>query len=366
METSLEKSSPPSIENNRSTKRVKFKAQGVDGDNPPPVSFRDKLLETQMELEEEFMGKEEDIDIDIGDVVIEMERFLPAISFSQKVHLQLVKPWQSTVVVKLLGRSIGYKVLCNRLEALWNMSHGFFVIDLENNYFLVRFKRDSNAQHVLTQGPWIVLGHYLTVQPWSLHFDSVNEKISSVVAWIRLPGMPLHYYHKKVLRLLGQVIRNVICIDYNTESTTRGKFARIAVEVALDKLLCSQFLLDSKIQKVEYESLPTICFECGIYGYLISSCQKKIANEGMSSNNPNKLMMLSNSVGINEDLLLSLNHYNDPSDGRQHSFNQSDDNSEDSDYMRDSAEQDGKSESADSLVFEDGIDAEQIVDTPDV
>ncbi|KAH9762496.1 DUF4283 domain-containing protein [Citrus sinensis] len=330
METSLEKSSPPSIENNRSTKRVKFKAQGVDGDNPPPVSFRDKLLETQMELEEEFMGKEEDIDIDIGDVVIEMERFLPAISFSQKVHLQLVKPWQSTVVVKLLGRSIGYKVLCNRLEALWNMSHGFFVIDLENNYFLVRFKRDSNAQHVLTQGPWIVLGHYLTVQPWSLHFDSVNEKISSVVAWIRLPGMPLHYYHKKVLRLLGQ------------------------------------FLLDSKIQKVEYESLPTICFECGIYGYLISSCQKKIANEGMSSNNPNKLMMLSNSVGINEDLLLSLNHYNDPSDGRQHSFNQSDDNSEDSDYMRDSAEQDGKSESADSLVFEDGIDAEQIVDTPDV
>lgn len=88
--------------------------------------------------------------------------------------------------------------------------------------------------------------------------------------------------------------------------------------------------------------------------------------QGMSSNNPNKLMMLSNSAGINEDLLLSLNNYNDPSDGRQHSFNQSDDNSEDSDYMRDSAEQDGKSESADSLVFEDGIDAEQIVDTPDV
>lgn len=34
--------------------------------------------------------------------------------------------------------------------------------------------------------------------------------------------------------------------------------------------------------------------------------------------------------------------------------------------MRDNEEQDGKSESADSLVFEDGIDVEQIVDTPDV
>lgn len=77
-------------------------------------------------------------------------------------------------------------------------------------------------------------------------------------------------------------------------------------------------------------------------------------------------MMLSNSAGINEDLLLSLNHSNDPPDRRQPSFNQSDDDSEDSDYMRDNEEEDGKSESADSLVFEDGIDAEQIVDTPDV
>lgn len=114
-------------------------------------------------MEEEFMGKDKDIDIDIMDVVIERKGFLPAISFSQKVHSQLVKPLESTVVVKLLGRSIGYKVLCNRLEALWNMSYDFSVIDLENNYFLVRFKRDSNAQHVLTQGPWIVFGHYLMV-----------------------------------------------------------------------------------------------------------------------------------------------------------------------------------------------------------
>ncbi|KAK9208566.1 hypothetical protein WN944_000924 [Citrus x changshan-huyou] len=81
-------------------------------------------------------------------------------------------------------------------------------------------------------------------------------------------------------------------------------------------------------------------------------------SHGMSSNNPNKLMMLSNSAGINEDLLLSLNHSNDPPDGRQPSFNQSNDDSEDSGYMRDNEEEDGKSESDDSLVFEDGIDAE--------
>ncbi|KAK9232580.1 hypothetical protein WN943_022828 [Citrus x changshan-huyou] len=82
----------------------------------------------------------------------------------------------------------------------------------------------------------------------------------------------------KVLRLLGQVIGNDICIDYNTELATRDKIAQIAVEFALDKPLCSQFLLDGRIQKVEYESLPTICFDYGTYGHLNSSCLEKIVN----------------------------------------------------------------------------------------
>lgn len=65
------------------------------------------------------MGKDEDMEFDIGDVVVvENEGVLPSISFSWKIHSQLVKPWQSTVVVKLLGRNIVYKVPCSRLEAL--------------------------------------------------------------------------------------------------------------------------------------------------------------------------------------------------------------------------------------------------------
>lgn len=51
--------------------------------------------------------------------------------------------------------------------------------------------------------------------------------------------MPLNYYHKRILRFFGQVIGNVLKIDYNTESASKGKFARIAVEINLNKLLVS-------------------------------------------------------------------------------------------------------------------------------
>lgn len=94
--------------------------------------------------------------------------------------------------------------------------------------------------------------------------------------------MPLHYYHKRILRMLGHVIGNVVRTDYNTESASRGKFARIAVELDLAKPLYSQFLLDGKVQKVEYENLPTICFECGKYGHLSSSCSENKSNENLS------------------------------------------------------------------------------------
>ncbi|KAH9646492.1 hypothetical protein KPL70_024891 [Citrus sinensis] len=230
-ENSLDKNNPPPLEDDRSTKKTKFRAQGEDGDNPSMLFFRDKPMEQQKGVidaevgREEFMGKENDNEIENEDVVIEREGFLPSISFSQKVHEQLIKPWHSTVVVKLLGRMIGYKAFCSRL--------GIFS----------------------------------------------NEKIDEITAWIRLPGMPLHYYHKKIIRMLGHVIGKVIKIDYNTELATKGKFTRNAVEASLKSPLISQFLLDGRIQRFEYEVLPTICFGCGKCGHTSSSCPDKLILE---------------------------------------------------------------------------------------
>ncbi|KDO37533.1 hypothetical protein CISIN_1g048335mg, partial [Citrus sinensis] len=181
-EYSLDKNSPPPIEDDRLTKKTKFRAQGEDIDNPSMLSFRDKLMKQQRGVidaevgREEFMGRENDIEIEKEDVVIDREGFLPSISFSQKVHEQLIKPWQSTVVVKFLGRMIGYKALCSLLEILWPNIGGYSIIDLDNGYFLVKFRKE---------GPWLVSGHFLIVQLWSPHFDSSNEKIDKIIAWIR-------------------------------------------------------------------------------------------------------------------------------------------------------------------------------------
>ncbi|KAH9666673.1 reverse transcriptase domain-containing protein [Citrus sinensis] len=270
----LIKAAPPLLEEDRTTKKARFREQGSDENNPPVMSFRDSLMKDQSRAT--VMNEcVDDIDIVDEDVIIEIDGCIPSVVFSQKMQEQLVRPWKNKVIVKLLGRSIGYRSLCTKLESLWRVEQGFTVIDLENDYYLVRFGAEEDVEFALTQGPWTIFGHYLTVQKWSPSFDCLSDKIEIVVPWIRLPGMPLHYYHKRVLRILGEVVGRVIRIDYNIEVAKRGKFTRVAVEICLNKPLVSQFQLNGKIQRIEYQGLPTICFKCGKYGHTVDTCQSK-------------------------------------------------------------------------------------------
>lgn len=82
--------------------------------------------------------------------------------------------------------------------------------------------------------PWTIMGSYLTMQSWSPELDISDDKIKFIIAWIRLLGMSLQYCHKSMFRLIGGMVVQVIWIDYNTESSARGKFAWIAVEIDLE------------------------------------------------------------------------------------------------------------------------------------
>ena len=54
---------------------------------------------------------------------------------------------------------------------------------------------------------------------------------------------------------------------YNTGEAQRDKFARVAVEINLSKPLIPHFMIDGRVQIVEYKDLPLICFHCGRYGH---------------------------------------------------------------------------------------------------
>ncbi|KAH1108510.1 hypothetical protein J1N35_012278 [Gossypium stocksii] len=95
----------------------------------------------------------------------------------------------------------------------------------------------------------------------SLSFPNV------VMTWIRFPALPSYLYNRKIITEIGELVGIVVKLDLNTDSKSRGRFARMVAYVNLKKPLVSRILINGRIQTVEYESLSTICFHYGRYGH---------------------------------------------------------------------------------------------------
>ncbi|KAH1056755.1 hypothetical protein J1N35_034820 [Gossypium stocksii] len=90
------------------------------------------------------------------------------------------------------------------------------------------------------------------------------------------------YYGKGLLKIIEDVVGQVMKVDYNTTLTKRGRFARIVIFVDLNILLVTFVGLDGVPQHIEYEGLPTVCCDCGRFGHKVRVAlivQKKKRNK---------------------------------------------------------------------------------------
>ncbi|PPS14530.1 hypothetical protein GOBAR_AA06041 [Gossypium barbadense] len=158
------------------------------------------------------------------------------------------------------------------VHSLWSPSKPFHLMDIENGYFLAKFQSTTDYAKVLSQGPWLIYRQYLNVQPWIKEFTPFQPYPTLVMAWIRFPCLPSFLYKKKILEEIEATVGKVVRLDLNTDSKTRGRFARMAVYVNLEKPLIAQVIVNGTPQKVVYEGLPIICFTCGRYEHSKECC----------------------------------------------------------------------------------------------
>ncbi|QHO58457.1 uncharacterized protein DS421_3g90760 [Arachis hypogaea] len=72
---------------------------------------------------------------------------------------------------------IGYAVMKRILEAIWRTFGGIDVIDLGNDFYLVRFFAEDDLDHALLDGPWKIYDHYLVVYLWEPNFNPLTTSI---------------------------------------------------------------------------------------------------------------------------------------------------------------------------------------------
>ena len=96
--------------------------------------------------------------------------------------------------------------------------------------------------------------------------------VSTIAVWIRLNELPIEYYEVEVLQQLGNSIGKVLRIDTHTVAETRGRFARLCVQVDINKPLVTTILVGGMNQSVNYEGIHKLCFTCGRIGHRKEAC----------------------------------------------------------------------------------------------
>lgn len=76
----------------------------------------------------------------------------PEIVIPLREEDRICKSWRKWLIVKLLGRKIGYKAIENRLQQMWVRKGALSLVDLGNEYFLVYLSHDEDQKKALTDG----------------------------------------------------------------------------------------------------------------------------------------------------------------------------------------------------------------------
>ncbi|KAJ8758967.1 hypothetical protein K2173_003205 [Erythroxylum novogranatense] len=204
---------------------------------------------------------EEPVEVEEGDIIHLTGEAAGDITLSQNLHTKLDKQWGQTVVVKVFGRRIGFRTINDRLQALWNPRGAMKFVDLEHDFFIVKFMEEAVF---CIGGPEVDKG----VPP-------SHGQLTQVVVWIRFPGLPIARYHSRILAALGNLVGTLAKIDEATLLLHRGKYARLAVEVHLRKPMRSTVELDDEQLCVAYEGLSMLCLNCGMVSHVKNACPQR-------------------------------------------------------------------------------------------
>lgn len=252
------------------------KFESVGQPSPMGPSFRDMLVNGSPNNETVIadtveVNDEESYELSDGEEDEEDEK-CPNIKLTKIEKSRYCKPWKNSLIIKLIGRSIGYAYLSRRVKELWKPKSPIDLIALDNDFFLARFNSREDFDFALEGGPWIIADHYLSVRQWCPDFDPFNVSLERLAVWVRFPCLPIEYFNEDFLMRLGRKIGDPIRVDNNTSRVTRGHFARLCVEVDVTKPLLSKFKLNRRVRRIEYEALHMVCFSCGIFGHMKDNC----------------------------------------------------------------------------------------------
>ncbi|XP_059067606.1 uncharacterized protein LOC131858391 [Cryptomeria japonica] len=142
---------------------------------------------------------------------------------------------------------------------------------LPRGFFSFVFSCVEDITTIICGGPWIMGRSSLILKKWSPNMDMYDAFFATILVWVKLPRLPLEYWHEDIFKGIVGVFGELLSIDPMMADRKRMVYARICVGVSRSKDLPSSVELVSKlgtlVQTIEFESLPFVCFLCRKAGH---------------------------------------------------------------------------------------------------
>lgn len=132
-----------------------MKVVGINKDEEPGTehrfaSYKDSVMKDLRPTWSFFDGSQNDGEVSDDDVLEEEDdETCFSIGMTKEQKIMARRPWLNCLIVKLVGRSIGYHYLLRRVQTMWRTQDDPLLIDLGFDFYVVKLgRRRSMSGHL--------------------------------------------------------------------------------------------------------------------------------------------------------------------------------------------------------------------------
>lgn len=159
-----------------------------------------------------------------------------------------IEKWEATLVGHFLAKNMNIAYIRAHASNLWKNKGLKSMLSIANGFVFFMFDTIDSSTAVLEDSPWFIGGHFIVLKKWHSMMKLSKDQLDKIPIWVKLFNVPLEYWDDDGLSGIASAIGEPLYMDRLTDYGDRVSFAKVCVEIGIDSILPTDFLINVRVQ----------------------------------------------------------------------------------------------------------------------